>query len=289
MRKKKFLLFLLIGILVFCLASCGGKQDGQSSDGGSGDSGNTEEAQTDDNSGNNKTDTEDQEQTYRCKVPYYESIEEEAQWLIPYDYCRFIHLDLTKDSLTVDDLSATDKANMAVRVFGFYDVDFLNDEEEQLLLTVSRDDFKRYFKDISFLDSYDESVLITPYKLTPVDSTKEMFYVTTYPCRCEQAENERYYLFFKESKTEGTTLKLEYFYCYGVMTMERVINEKEGISTIKYHLDIYTDIDRGVHTQRIENDLPTSDIDLTALNTMVFSFDTSNDNLRFVKMEKQFK
>jgi len=214
----------------------------------------------------------------------YPSLEEEAMELIPMKINLDPRFDLSRDSIELAQLSGTDKVNMLLEVFTEYEPLI---DEDTLILRAQRDDFKRYFEDLSFLEDYDPDDLLVPFTFSPESEEGNAYYIGEYPYPSfsKEEEYDHYYLHFEGSKREGNTLKLEYCYWYCMFESRFEFNEASNTGGTQEYMNIYKEQDQAEYLQTIRA-YEFGDIKYDQLNTVTFSFDITNDNVRFLRMQK---
>ena len=205
----------------------------------------------------------------------YASIEEEAEALIPYTLCGEPLLDYSKKSIELKDLSDKDKIYMIINVYKKF---AYVDPYDKELLVMDENDLKRYFDDLSFLkrirNNEEGSGNNDPYYLGYKDGK---YYLYAYVTGCAGGEGDSgYKLIKKETKKNGNTLTIEYYSRYD----DIYYNEDEG----RFHWDVYTDETKKTALGKDIEDI--NEIDKSKLIVIKFTFDLSNNKVRFVSMKK---
>jgi len=282
--KRRIIIILITGLLVMFLAGCG-KQKTENNQITNQQNTNNENVNNNTDGANNPTSTttSDTSTTIKRKVNF-NTLEEEAEALVPIDICGLLMLDLKKDVIELEQLSSNDKINMLLAVFGDYSDLY---DEETLLLSITREDIRRYFVDLTFLNNYKPDEFIYPFKFTNADTEGNRFYISVSPSRCSTKEEEKYFIKYKDSKREGNNIKVEYYYYYGSIKSKSEFNEQARIGGVYFYTDIYKDYTKSEYVQSIRTNFEEDKIAYDKLNTVTFTFDASNDNLRFVRMNRQ--
>ncbi len=208
----------------------------------------------------------------------------EAKSLIPIELCGPVYFPFERKNILVDDLNNNYKFNMLAYHYYF---NFKTETEN----IIEENELRRYFANLKFLDeikkngfdsSYNidtgeaknnnnyESIL--PLKLTYKD---DKYYFSGYSTGCTGPGNDGGRIKFKSAKKVNDGLELTYYYYY-----QKIVFKGDN-----YYFNIYNYKDGNIIYGEITDEKINDDyMNLNEFDTYTLYFDTSNDNMRFIKM-----